>query len=120
VTGRGDDIRLSLDSNLDDKVAGELNRIGSQALADAQHKINARLKKIENEKRAELTRALEEKQKAFEAKFASIIKLSDEQNALVQEKLKFVQDEIDKRRNQGEGQLGKKAKDLLDGVFKKK
>lgn len=120
IQGAGDDIRIRLNSNLDDKVGGELKRVGSQALTDAQNKIMARLSKIENQKRAELAGALEEKQKAFEEKLSSTIKLSEEQIALVQEKLKLVQDEIDKRKKQEEDQLGKKAKDLLDGVLKKK
>jgi len=120
MKGAGEDIHIRLDSNLDDKVGGELKRVGSQALTDAQNKITARLKNIENEKRAELAKVLEEKQKEFEQKLASCVKLSGEQKALVQEKLKLVQDEIDKRTNKEQDQLGKKARDLLDGVLKKK
>ena len=120
VEGTGDDIRIRFDSNLDDRVSGELRRIGSQALVDAQNKIIARLTQIENGKRAEIVKVLDEKQKAFEEKLSATIRLSDEQRALVQEKLKLVQDEIDKRKKQEQGELGKKARDLLDGVLKKK
>jgi uncharacterized protein (TIGR03545 family)/uncharacterized protein (TIGR03546 family) len=120
VLGSGNDIHISLDSNLDDKVGNEFRRIGSHALTDAQNKIAVRLAKIENGKRSELARVLEEKQKAFGEKLSSLVKLSDEQKALVQEKLKLVQDEIDKRKKQEQDQLGKKAKDILDGVLKKK
>jgi uncharacterized protein (TIGR03545 family)/uncharacterized protein (TIGR03546 family) len=118
--GAADGVRLRLDSNLDDKVGLELRRAGSRALSDAQNKVTARLKKIENEKRAELAAVLEKKQKDFGQKLTAYVQLSGEQNALVLEKLKLVQDEIDKRKNQEQDKLGKKAQDILDGVLKKK
>ncbi len=120
VAGAADGVRLRLDSNLDDKVGFELRRVGSQALSAAQNKVMARLKKIENEKRAELAAVLEKKQKDFGQKLTATVQLSEEQNVLVQEKLKLVQDEIEKRKNQEQDRLGKKAQDILDGVLKTK
>lgn len=120
IQGVGDCLSVRMDSNLDEAVPKELERIGSRALADAQNKIHGRLAVLRDAKTSELDPWVGGKQKAYEKRLSAVLTLTDEQKQLVQEKIKRVRDELDKRTRNEQDRLGKTAKDLLDGVLKKK
>lgn len=117
IQGTGEDLKISLDSNLDEKVSRELKSMGTKALKDAQNQVRGRLESIRNEKMREVNQLLDEKQSEFEGKIKFYEEKVDEYRMMAEAKIEEIEKDIDKRKKAEEDKLKNKAEETLKNLF---
>jgi hypothetical protein len=115
----GEAFRFDVRSNIDELVSDELKRVGSKALAEAESKIRARLDGIKMQKLAEFDAVVGAKKAAAGQALDGYEKWIGDDQSLLDGKIDGLLKEIDKRKKGEENKLKDKAKNALDGIFKK-
>lgn len=113
-----DQTRFKMNSNLDDRVSQELQRLGSKALADAQNKVRSRLNAIRDQKLGEVNAVYAEKEKEIVGKIEYYEEKVEEQRLLLEAKVEQLLAKLETRKKQEENKAKQKAKNLLDNVIK--
>ena len=116
IDHRGDDFDFRLNSNVDNRISRELNRVVGKTLSDTHNRIRSKLTHIRDEKLVELDHMLQDKQDIIQAPMDDYKKQVDEIRIGIDEKIETIKKDIEERKSKEGGKL----RDLLKDVLKKK
>jgi uncharacterized protein (TIGR03545 family) len=118
IRGKGDDLTLKMDSNIDERISQELKKMGSKALTDARNRIKARVQKTRQEKEKELEQLYQGKRGQIEGVIEKYEEEVETQKMVVLGKIEKIQKNIEAKKEKEEDKLKDRAKDILDDILK--
>ena len=116
ILSRGDDLEFRLNSNVDDRVSEGLKRITSRTLTETQNRIQSALNRVRDRHLTDLEALFQEKKGMIQGPIDTYKNETGNVQALIDEKIEALTEDIDRRTKGEEGKL----KDLLQDILKKK
>ena len=115
IKGKNDNLKFSLDSNLDDLFAEKIKSIVGEEVNKAKQKIKSKIDSEVNKRREQLTTLVKEKEAFLNSEIEKYKKQVDEKVKLADEKKKELEKEFEKQKSK----IGDKLKGLFNKETKK-
>lgn len=114
VLAQGENIEFRMDSNFDEHVSKEFQRLTAQAIADVQKQLKMKLERIRQQKYQEFASLVQEKQISMEKLLENYENEIGLSKSLLEKKQEALLKEIEKRKKEEEKKLKERAKEWLN------